>query len=464
MPGEPEKKDVEMKSAPEEEKDPDDDPFVIKKRDTVDYSAQTEVCVKEAEDLVKTGQLDQAIEHLLALEKQARLGGDSRSTKTLCLAVVQHCYTKKAFDKLNDNIILISKRRAQHKRAITAVVQECCKYVEEVTDKDVKYKLIETLRTVTAGKFFVELEGARLTMTLAKMKEADGKVTEAAEILQDVAIETYGSMDKVEKAEYILEQMRLCLAKKDYIRVSIVSNKINRKFFKDEKFEQIKLRFFELMIQYHFHEYSYLEIARCYYEMYDTPCVQADIARAEKLLKCVCVYVILSPHNNEQSDFIHRVAEMKALKKIPVFFTFVKHFVTKLIIRWTDLSATFKDALYAEECFKTEHATKQFEHLKNRVIEHNIRVIAQYYSRVQTKRLAQLLDLPEDESERYLSDMVVDKTLFARIDRPAGLVVFAQKKDTNEILNNWSSSLGDLCKLVEKTCHLIHKEKMVHKL
>ncbi len=38
-------------------------------------------------------------------------------------------------------------------------------------------------------------------------------------------------MEKREKTEFILEQMRLCLLKKDYPRVQIVSKKINIKYF-----------------------------------------------------------------------------------------------------------------------------------------------------------------------------------------------------------------------------------------
>ena len=40
-------------------------------------------------------------------------------------------------------------------------------------------------------------------------------------------------MEKKEKVEFILEQMRLCLAKKDYIRTQIISKKISTKFFED---------------------------------------------------------------------------------------------------------------------------------------------------------------------------------------------------------------------------------------
>lgn len=47
-------------------------------------------------------------------------------------------------------------------------------------------------------------------------------------------VETFGSMEKNDKVHFILEQMRLCLANKDYIRTQIISRKVNTKFFQEE--------------------------------------------------------------------------------------------------------------------------------------------------------------------------------------------------------------------------------------
>jgi len=82
---------------------------------------------------------------------------------------------------------------------------------------------------------------------LAQIKEDEGDVTGAANIIQELQVETYGSMKKQEKVELILEQMRLCLAKKDYIRTQIISKKINTKFFDDDKSEiqQLKLKYYK---------------------------------------------------------------------------------------------------------------------------------------------------------------------------------------------------------------------------
>jgi 26S proteasome regulatory subunit N5 len=51
----------------------------------------------------------------------------------------------------------------------------------------------------------VEIERARLKKILAEIQEADGDVLGAATIMEALQIDTYGSMDKSEKVEFILE-------------------------------------------------------------------------------------------------------------------------------------------------------------------------------------------------------------------------------------------------------------------
>ena len=78
--------------------------------------------------------------------------------------------------------------------------------IEKTPNKATQRELITTLRTVTDGKMFVELERAQLTMMLAVIAEQEGKLNEAAQLLQEVQVETIGAMELKEKAEYSLEQ------------------------------------------------------------------------------------------------------------------------------------------------------------------------------------------------------------------------------------------------------------------
>jgi len=67
------------------------------------------------------------------------------------------------------------------------------------------------------------------------------------------------------------------------------------------------------------------------------------------------------------------------------------------------------------------------------------------------------------EAEKHLSDMVNSKSLIAKIDRPMGVVSFRTAQDSNGVLNSWATNLEKLLDLVEKSCHQIHKETMIHK-
>jgi 26S proteasome regulatory subunit N5 len=47
---------------------------------------------------------------------------------------------------------------------------------------------------------------------------------------------------------------------------------------------------------------------------------------------------------------------------------------------------------------------------------------------------------------------------------PIGIIVFARKKDANDMINAWASDIDDLLSLVEKTTHMINKENMIYKV
>ena len=67
------------------------------------------------------------------------------------------------------------------------------------------------------------------------------------------------------------------------------------------------------------------------------------------------------------------------------------------------------------------------------------------------KRLTALLDLSPQETEDTLCRLVVSKTIWARIDRPTGIVTFRNKKTAEDVMNEWSSDMQRLLGLVEKT-------------
>jgi len=212
------------------------------------------------------------------------------------------------------------------------------------------------------------------------MKEAEGKIEEAAGILQELQVETFSSMDKKEKVELILEQMRFCLAIKDYVRTQIISKKIHTKYFEDESVQDLKFKYYKLMIELDQSEGSYLAICKHYLALFNSPAIQSDVALKTNALKNCVVYVVLAPYDNEQCDLINRIQREKALQDIPRYLEIVKLFTNWELINWREWESSIQTLLSTGgpqlESQPTgafdfnETGNKRWEDLKSRVVEH----------------------------------------------------------------------------------------------
>jgi 26S proteasome regulatory subunit N5 len=270
-------------------------------------------------------------------------------------------------------------------------------------------------------------------------------------------------MEAREKLDFILEQIRLCLAKGDFVRAQIISRKVTNKALSKPEFQEMKVSYHLLMVKFHTHHKDYLNIARSHWAIYDTPIVLADKARWQPALTLAAVNAALAPYGNEQYDLLNRLFSDKRLGELPQYKKLLKYFTTSELIRWPTLLGEYKGALTQLPSF-AENAETLLKDLQARVVEHNIRVVAQYYERIATPRFAQLLDLPEAELEKFISDMVSNGVVYAKVDRPRAVVSFIKRKEPSDVLNEYSHNISDLLNLLEKTCHLIHRENMVHGL
>lgn len=104
--------------------------------------------------------------------------------------------------------------------------------------REEKYNMLQTVRDASDGKMFLEREYAQSTKWLCEMLEEDGKVDEATKIIQEIQIETYGSLQTAEKVDFILYQMKLVLLRRDFVRCQILSRKISRKHLSEAGLEK----------------------------------------------------------------------------------------------------------------------------------------------------------------------------------------------------------------------------------
>ena len=438
-----------------------------------DYTAELEVASGKADALVASGDLDGAIKAMLPLEKKTRLSQDSSTCSKVVQKILEMIFAVKKWTLLSDTVTMISKRRSALQKVVYKMVVQAMGYLDETPDKETRVGLIETLRKVTEGKIFVELEYARLARMLAKIKEDAGDVVEAAGILQEVSVETCGSMEAREKAEFMLEQVRLCLAKKDWVRSRILSKKIKRKVLTEQGFHDLKLKHCQLSSELNYHEDDMLSLANDFLAVFNTPEVQEDDARWRAALQRVALFVVLAPFGKDQADLLQRAFREKKMSLLPAFKTLLKQFTTDEIVHWEalkKLEGVSTHGLFTGSEWKqveskevsAERSTKYTDLFKRRTTEHNIRVVSKYYSEVQLSRMAALLTLEVPHLEEVLSSMVSDKVIMCKIDRPAGTVTFKNSGTADTLLDDWSSDVSQLLNLVEQTCHLIQREVMIH--
>ncbi|KAI1728848.1 PCI domain-containing protein [Ditylenchus destructor] len=441
----------------------------------VDYAPDVDKALPKAEELVKKGQVKEAVDSLYSLEKQTRLGCDMKSNNRVVRAMAKLAFEGKQFALLNETIVILCKKRAIIKYSIKNMIQDCCELVDKIADPTEKSKLIDTLRTVTAGKIYVEVERARLTKRVVEQLESEGKIEDARKMIMELQVETYGSMDVKEKVQYLLHQMRLTIYQQDYLRASFISRKISTKFFESDAddVQDMKLEYYKYMIQIGLHDEDYLEVCKHYRAVFNTPKVQSDPAKMAEALICVVLYVLLSPHSNEQWDLIHRIRLTRELELIPEYKELLELFINQEIIGWKEIILKKYEPLLRRgiaasattDVFANDAAgNKKFERLRERVGEHNVRMVGKYYTEISFQRMAELLEMPIDEMEKFVCNLIVTGIIpDVKINRPLSVINLRSHRAIIDTLDEWGSSVKKLTDILNKVSHLILKEEMVHK-
>ena len=87
------------------------------------------------------------------------------------------------------------------------------------------------------------------------------------------------------------------------------------------------------MVQHALQHASYLDVAKYYYKVWETPSIKEDVSgkgkavcgpcseyiyhlRSLQALEHIVCYIVLAPHNNEQSDMLHHLYADAALANL----------------------------------------------------------------------------------------------------------------------------------------------------
>lgn len=87
---------------------------------------------------------------------------DLASTSRLLVAIITISKDSGDWSLLNEQILLLSKKHGQLKQATTKMVQIAMSFIDDAPDAEKKLALIETLRTVTEGKVWPDIQSDSL--------------------------------------------------------------------------------------------------------------------------------------------------------------------------------------------------------------------------------------------------------------------------------------------------------------
>jgi 26S proteasome regulatory subunit N5 len=278
--------------------------------------------------------------------------------------------------------------------------------------------------------------------------------------------------------------MKVLLQKQDFIRMFIVSNKINRKFLNDDTLVLLKLDFYQLMIKYYLHEKQFIDVAKSYKSIYDflkeielrltnpQGLKEEYIEMSKKLLSSVdklfiftqyVMFLNICPPELETKNMLNELNMFyrKDLDSVSDMDLIIKTKLSEDIIFIDDncLSVFTKYPIFNVNN-ENVNGKEHFILFRKSLIQHNLLIFQKFFSNMNLSRISKMTNVQQTEVESELAEMVINHYIFAKINRTTGTIAFRQKLDGNGKLANVGLDLTKMLKTLEKTCHLIHKENL----
>ena len=177
------------------------------------------------------------------------------------------------------------------------------------------------------------------------------------------------------------------------------------------------------------------------------------------------LYLLVSPYTTEKVDLLNLIEAMypRELETHEMLAKYVRKFLTFELMPLQEDDITQQMLQFEPFQERTMHHKNHLIELIRQLVQHNLRVIEKYYSRISLARMSQLVGVSVERTENELGDMVVNGRIGAKINRLAGIVTINKRKQfTNERLNSWNQDLKTTLDKIEMTCHLIDREKVIH--
>jgi 26S proteasome regulatory subunit N5 len=379
----------------------------------------------------------------------------------------------------------LNKKRAQSREAVSCIVKHSLNDILTKLNEEEQIKLLKALVEITEGRIFVELEYSIIVRKLTDIFLMRNDIEEAAKLIQDIQIETFGSLDRIYKVDYILFQMRILISKGDYVRTLIVSNKINRKHLNDDGLEKLKVEFFQLVIRYYLNEERFIDVSKSYKILYDfykeielkmtnRHLIKPDILQnytdilnnqnKQLLFVNYVMYLAICPPELETKNMFNELNMFykKDLEENQEMHNLVKGRLSDDLVHVDTnfLGNYIKYPIFAKDEIQNPNAEKQFSLFRKFWIQHDVLIYGKYFSQIKLDRISAMIGVDKNEVEAEVSDMVINNRVYAKINRTFATVNFRKKQEPTDKLSDLNFDLSTMLEKIENTCHLIHKDNL----
>jgi 26S proteasome regulatory subunit N5 len=246
-----------------------------------------------------------------------------------------------------------------------------------------------------------------------------------------------------------------------------------------------------MMILYYHNESKFIEVSKCYKVLYDFYCeieLKIKHSNQENLLKADTSdrYKSILTNLNKKVLLVNYIMYLticapeletrNMLNELNIHYK--KDIEENIDIRGIVQTHLSDDIIPITEAFFLTYKNypifihdqsnpKADEHLRlfrKYLIQHNLSIYQKFFSQISLRRISEMIGVNISEIENEICDMVVNKFIYAKINRIAGTVNFKPKQDYSDKLNDLNFDLNKMLEKMETTCHLIHKEHLKYEI
>ncbi|KAL0233733.1 hypothetical protein PCE1_002239 [Barthelona sp. PCE] len=401
----------------------------------------------------------QVFDDLMQLEKETRFAQDEKVAKELLLFVLDYLWGQERHTTLLDLVVSLTNKRVQIKLISEHILERVYEYIENtVFDDELVYKeYVLKYLEASHGKTYCELYWARITVKYSEILYEEDEKRQSFDEIMKVHTETIGQMSHDEKVKIVNIQMRKALSFEDYVNVQILSRKVTPRILMLDEVEPFRYDYYDLVSTFFIQKGRFFDAAQALFNQLKCISLEDEEERHDELLEiyenCM-ISILLSSRDPEQLNLLKNILDYPLSQvKNSIHKEILRTFIKKEIIT-TDINKKL-EIFFAERVVDS----KQLETLKQRVLEYNILIIAESYDYGVLSDICELIGTEIDTLEAKISEFVISKVFYARINQVEGVVNFVTPKSNAEVMDDYLQKVRTTVEKLELANHLINLEQ-----